>query len=527
MAWPEITTARRENRRELVVSNRDNFDPSVYTLTQLNFLDISKCPLYEIADDLSDLTALSKLSLQHDEIVAVPLGIGQLLNLKFLDLSFNSISNLPSNIFDNLSLLETLILDSNKLSELPSFKGLIELHIFSVSNNKLLCLPDTLTCCTKLKSVDASGNNIKEISDEVPWSSLSNLQHFYLNGNQLKEVPLGLTECKRLRDLQLKENPLQDARLKKLAASDRGDAGNVLMNYLLKISKGKKELAKTLPHDAIPLAPTSAPIENVKILSMIESDDSDFRIDVLRPGEVKKSLRPHIFGCVISGVSLHSEGLIRAFSKFQSKLHAKLCDNRKLATFSTHTFEAVKMPLEFSLQPIDTISCCPMNIKRSVTGLELLANLQNHAELERKKLKLNNYSASMQYLLLISPLLGPRMDPINLKKAAEIAPLPVTTDLTGNIISLHPITACYKTCLTTETTRVLIEVAGVSDMVCKNIMRKLIEWLVQNAVPVGEGERAVTITPLAVVDDATGDRLAKFPLEVDIMDPDFLNSQAE
>lgn len=51
--WPEVDSARRENRRELVVSNRNAFDPSVYTLTQLNFLDISKCPLYEIADDLT------------------------------------------------------------------------------------------------------------------------------------------------------------------------------------------------------------------------------------------------------------------------------------------------------------------------------------------------------------------------------------------------------------------------------------------------------------------------------------------
>nr|CDS28848.2 leucine rich repeat containing protein 47 [Hymenolepis microstoma] len=359
--WPEVDSSRKENRRELVVSNRDTFDPSVYTLTQLNFLDISRCPLHEITDDLSNLTALSKLSLQHDEIIAVSLGLGQLRNLKFLDLSFNSISNLPSNIFDNLSLLETLILDSNKLSELPSLEGLIELHIFSVSNNQLLSLPGTLTCCTKLKSVDVSGNNIEEISNEVPWFSLSNIQHFYLNGNQLKDVPSGLTECKRLRDLQLKENPLKDARLRKLAASDRDDAGNALMNYLLKTSNRKKKLAKTSSNNGIASqndilsAPNSALIENLKILSMIESDDSDFRIDVIQPEEVKKGLRPRIFGCVISGVSLNSEGLIRTFTKFQAKLHAKLSDNRKLATFSTHAFEAVKMPLKFSLQPIDDI----------------------------------------------------------------------------------------------------------------------------------------------------------------------------
>lgn len=60
-------------------------------------------------------------------------------------------------------------------------------------------------------------------------------------------------------------------------------------------------------------------------------------------------------------------------------------------------------------------------------------------------------------------------------------------------------------------------------MICKIIIRKLIEWLVQNAVPASEEERSVTITPLTVINGETGDRLAKFPLEVDIKDPNFLN----
>ncbi|KAM3175999.1 hypothetical protein ACTXT7_007392 [Hymenolepis weldensis] len=525
--WPEVATARRENRRELVVSNHENFDPSVYSLTQLNFLDISKCPLHEIADDLSNLADLAKLSLQHDGILVVPLALGKLKNLKFLNLSFNSISNLPSKIFDDLFLLETLILDSNELSELPSLKGLIELHIFSVSNNKLLSLPDNLTCCTKLKSVDVSGNNIKELSNEIPWSNLSNIQHFYLNGNQLKEVPPGLTKCKKLRDLRLSENPLRDPRLKKLAASNRDDAGSALMNYLVKASKRQK-LPKTLPSNAITqnsklMAPNPPPVKNVEILSKIEADDSNFRIDVLRPEEVKKGLRPHIFGCVISGISLKGEGLIHAFIKFQAKLHGGLAENRKLATISTHNFESVTLPLQFSLQHIDAINLCPLNHKRLCTGRQLLAHLQTRAELERKQRKLTSYCGLMQYLLLISPLLGPRQDPISSNKGAEIAPLPVTTDSSGNTISLHPITGCDKTRLTKETTEILIEVAGVNDMICKNIIRKLIEWLVQNAVPASEEERSVTITPLTVVNEETGDRLAKFPLEVDIKDPNFLN----
>ncbi|KAM7537229.1 hypothetical protein Aperf_G00000079650 [Anoplocephala perfoliata] len=531
--WQEVVTALRENRRELVVSNHKEFDPLVYKLTQLNFLDISKCPLLELTDDLSNLADLTKLSLQHNTITSVPLSLGRLTNLKFLDLSFNAIQALPHPVFDNLSLLETLILDSNKLSELPSLKGLVELHKLSFSNNELLSLPDSITCCTKLKYIEASGNKIRELSSEIPWSNLVNLQHFLLNNNQLKEVPLILTECKKLRDFQLKENPVKDARLKKLAAADR--PGNALMNYLEKSAKERKQMKQTptnptenaVAHRNFQVTASNSHLtHNIIINRNVPTDDNVFRIEVLRPQEVKGSFRPRIFACVVSGISLSGEGVLHDFFRFQTKLHGGLGGQRKLATISTHNFAAVTLPLQYSLQSIDVIRLNPLNYTRSFTGRQFLSHLQTQAELERKQRKMTTYSGLMQYLLLISPFLGPRQDPINSNKAVDIQPLPVTTDSSGTTLSLHPITGCNKTRLTKETTEILIEVAGVNDTICKTIIRALIGWLVQYTLP-GTGEevspKLVTITPLTVVNGETGDRFARFPTEADLNEPDFLN----
>lgn len=346
-----------------MVSNHKEFDPLVYKLTQLNFLDISKCTLPELTEDLSNLAELTKLSLQHDTITIVPLSLGRLTNLKFLDLSFNAISALPHPVFDNLSLLETLILDANKLSELPSLKGLVELHNLSFSNNELSALPDSIACCTKLKSIEASGNKIRELSADIPWSNLANLQHFLLNNNQLKEVPSSLTGCKKLRDLQLKENPLKDARLKKLAATDR--PGNALMNYLEKLAKEGKQAKRKTPtnptesavaHRNFKATALDSPlVHNVIVNPKCLADDSVFRVEVLRPQEVKRSLRPRIFACVVSGISLKGEKVLNDFVRFQTMLHGELGEQRKLATISTHNFAAVALPLQYFLQPIDGI----------------------------------------------------------------------------------------------------------------------------------------------------------------------------
>ena len=219
----------------MVVSNQNGVDPLLYDLKQLNFLDISKCTLSDLSDDLGNFTELTKLSLRHDSLSRLPASIGCLTNLKFLDISFNSISALPSSIFADLLHLETLMIDSNSLTELPSLKGLMDLHHLSVSNNSLLYLPESITSCPKLMSIDVSSNKISELSNDFDWGNLANLQHFNLSNNQLTTVPKTLVECKKLKDLQLRENPLKDSRLKKLASSTR--PGPALISYLAKAGK--------------------------------------------------------------------------------------------------------------------------------------------------------------------------------------------------------------------------------------------------------------------------------------------------
>ncbi|VDD81718.1 unnamed protein product [Mesocestoides corti] len=539
MEWPEVATAIREHRRELVVSNHDGMDPLLYSLKQLNFLDISKCGISELSEDVSNLSELTKLSLQHNPLPTLPSGVGLLRNLRFLDISFNCISDLPFTIFDELLRLETLVMDSNKLVSLPSLKGLVDLHHMSVSNNQLCDFPETITECCKIMTIDVSGNRISELPNCLKWENLGNLQRLNLANNKLTFIPEELAECKKLRDLRLSDNPLKDNRLKKLASDPR--SGPAVINYIGKSVKGRSrkvdkngKLTRNSSGQPDLKSCTEEPSAVHALIVSPTTNDEKYFIGVVKPEEIRNSLRPRIFACVVSGISLSAEGVLPNFMRFQTKLHNGLGEQRRVATFCTHDLKHVTLPLKFSLQSVDFASIQPLNMAKVMTARQLLARLQLEAESERKRRKMTQFSSLMRYLEIISPLLGPGRETLNAAAHAEFQPLPVTTDAAGVTLSLHPLTGCHQTRLSRETTSTLIEVAGTSDEVCKKIIRALIGWLVHNArpssedeVPPSEGASArsavLTVSPITVVNAESKAPFSKYPTTADIENPEFLN----
>ncbi|KAL5962780.1 Leucine-rich repeat-containing protein 47, partial [Taenia solium] len=529
--WPEVAIALNENRRELVVSHRDGMDPHIYRLQQLNFLDISNCTLSDLSDKLGNLSELTKLSLQRNGISKLPDALGDLYNLRFLDLSFNRITSLPSAVFDGLSQLETLVMDSNNLTQLPSLEGLIDLHHLSVSNNALCCLPESIICCTKLMTIDFSGNKISELSNEIEWGNLTNLHLFNLSNNQLTRVPQALSHCKKLKDLQLQNNPLKDPRLKKLVAATR--PGPALIKYLAKSrEEGSKSQAKastvtktTADTRGAASVPATSSISHDLVIAT-NVDAMPYVVSVVRPEEVRNGLRPRIFACVVSDICLSEEGALVDFLRFQTKLHDVLGQQRRMATICAHDACQLTLPLQFALQPVDVTYIQPLNMKKHFTGRQLLTHLQLEAESERKRRKLTTFSGLMRYLEIVSPLLGPKRGTLCASIHADIQPLPVTIDAAGTTISFHPITGCHQTRLTGGTTKVLLEVAGQTDEVCKDIIRALLGWLLQYARPKADkilSPPPLTIIPLSIVNAETGDLFARYPTATDITKPDFLN----
>lgn len=82
---------------------------------------------------------------------------------KILDLSYQNLKILPAAASNPE--IEILILDNNKIEELPSWIGnLKNLKILSIRNNNLLKLNSDITFCENLEQLYLSGNeNLSEI----------------------------------------------------------------------------------------------------------------------------------------------------------------------------------------------------------------------------------------------------------------------------------------------------------------------------------------------------------------------------
>lgn len=177
--WQEIEKAEKESRRELVlqgvavdekIKSSSGIHPRLYSLNLLNYLEISQCPsLYEIHENIKNLSHLQSLILCRNKISSVPKSIGELKSLKVLDLSVNELQVLPEEIC-SLSELTTLNVSCNNIAALPD--GLCrctKLSSVNVGKNALVCLPEGLysSKLELLNTVIASENNIEQLSNDI------------------------------------------------------------------------------------------------------------------------------------------------------------------------------------------------------------------------------------------------------------------------------------------------------------------------------------------------------------------------
>lgn len=173
--WPEIEKAATEKRRELVlqgspvdkrISSNGGLARSIYSLTLLNYLEVSQCPnLTEIHEDIQHLVNLQSLILCRNKLASIPNVIGNLKSLKVLDLSVNNLTVLPDGITQ-----------------------LKELNTLNVSCNNLEVLPEGLSQCTKLSTINISRNHMAELPADLYSEQLDLLSSLVASDNSIQEL---------------------------------------------------------------------------------------------------------------------------------------------------------------------------------------------------------------------------------------------------------------------------------------------------------------------------------------------------
>ncbi|KAL0376660.1 UNVERIFIED_CONTAM: Mitogen-activated protein kinase kinase kinase A [Sesamum calycinum] len=147
-------------------------------LGNLKELELSRVPprpsSFPILSEIAGLKCLTRLSVCHFSIRYLPPEIGCLINLEYLDLSFNKMRNLP----DEIALLDMLI----------SLK---------VANNKLAELPLGLSSLQRLENLDLSNNRLTSLGC-LELEVMRNLQTLYLQHNQIRGIQIPSWICCKL-----------------------------------------------------------------------------------------------------------------------------------------------------------------------------------------------------------------------------------------------------------------------------------------------------------------------------------------
>ena len=208
-------------------------------LTTLTNLEMERWSGVSLPDGIFDgLNALERVSLYSSGLRSIPNSVLGLTSLKSLNIGYHGITSIPARAFDQLTQLETLILDAaayaNTFTSLPDgvFDKLTSLTYLNLDQNKITSLPDgVFDQLTSLESLSmARIHSLSSLPDGVfdqltsltslslqslkptslpdgIFSELSSLTFLDLSGGRLTSLPAGIfSGLSSLTSLHLERN---------------------------------------------------------------------------------------------------------------------------------------------------------------------------------------------------------------------------------------------------------------------------------------------------------------------------------
>ena len=193
---------------ELVFSeNQISILPAALTnLTELKSISCSKNQIKSIPEWIGNLTQLNILICDDNKITHLPKRIGDLSNLYALHCNKNKITALPNELCKLTEFYEDLDLSENQLTALPvEFGNLIQVANLFLSNNCLTALPITFANLQDLNDLDLASNRLDRFPPEICSLTLHTLD---LSNNQISELPNEIVKLTTLKDFDLSNNQI-------------------------------------------------------------------------------------------------------------------------------------------------------------------------------------------------------------------------------------------------------------------------------------------------------------------------------
>ena len=158
------------------------------------------------AENLLELSNITRLALKENKMTEIESYIGDLVNLKDLDLSCNELVKIAPQI-EKCTKIKTLSLAQNQLDYIPrNVFRILELESLDVSNNNLIDLPPALSYCQSIKELNISQNRLQCLPNDI--GNLMVLERLDANTNLLRALPPSIKHCEHLIWIDLNNNKL-------------------------------------------------------------------------------------------------------------------------------------------------------------------------------------------------------------------------------------------------------------------------------------------------------------------------------
>jgi len=491
MSWPEVDRYNEQKAHELVLTGAaiderlrldvDKIDARIFSLTSLNFLEISSSILSKLPEQAFDnLPNLINLVLRNNQLTEVPPSIARLQKLRFLDVSSNRLTSVPDGV-NQCAELTSLNLRGNQLSTLPLLgQGKLgKLSVLDVSNNKLTEFPEDLTCLSLagLSEIYAQNNAISGVPESI--KNLHALKVINVENNVVTRIPPELSLCVKLKELNFKGNRLEDRRLSKMVETSCKTSS--IVEYLHKLlpktggsggksggkavagSARKKAKARSMSRGARSRSqsPAVKPTTH-SILVQPPVDAEERRVEITAEA---LEVRPYILCCVVEDVDLgQTNNLFKRFLAAQTKLHDTVCQKRLASTIATHDNDKIKYPLLYDARHEKALMIQPLMRSERESAESLKSRLLAEAEETRKKTKRNAFTGIHKYLDLV-------------RNKDTFACLVANAGLEGEqVISFPPITNSDVSKISPTTNTIFVEVTSSTSLdAAKRTMDALIK----------------------------------------------------
>ncbi|MEH2202520.1 MAG: leucine-rich repeat domain-containing protein, partial [Nostoc sp.] len=202
--------ANLTNLTQLILNSNEitQIPEAIANLTNLTQLDLRNNQITQIPEAIAKLTNLTQLHLDGNQITQIPEAIAKLTNLTQLHLYNNQITQIPEAIA-KLTNLTQLDLDGNQITQIPeAIANLTNLTQLDLRNNQITQIPEAIANLTNLTQLILNSNEITQIPEAI--ANLTNLTQLILNSNEITQIPEAIANVTNLTNLDLRSNQITE-----------------------------------------------------------------------------------------------------------------------------------------------------------------------------------------------------------------------------------------------------------------------------------------------------------------------------